>query len=132
MFNQTFYGYARGSTTGTIPAGFFNTIDFTNVTSLPLVFSNTFNSYAYNNTAPLTDINAIWGNANFAGTVTAANAGGPTSGTFYGTFSSMRSLTGAAQTFINNKLGGVIPDVPAQTFTNTQITDSALIDPNWR
>jgi len=170
MFNETFYFYARNSTTATIPAGLFDSINTSNATDLSSMFRDTFASYAYNSTVgtipaglfnsinlsstdtgsindmfaytferyayanklggtPDTDINTIWGSANFAGKVTAANA----ADVFIGTFYDMPSLTGAAQTFINTKLGGINPTSAAVTFGgSTGITDLATLHANWK
>jgi glutathionyl-hydroquinone reductase len=134
MFNGTFSSFAYGSTTGTIPTGLFDSIDTTSAINLSGMFRNTFYEYSYANKkggTPDTDISSIWGNANFAGKMTVANAGG-TSGVFYRTFYRMPSLVGTAQTFIDNKLGGIIPSSSAQTFTSTGVSDLSLLDANWK
>ena len=53
-------------------------------------------------------------------------------GVFSKTFYNMRSLTGPAQTFINNKLGGLDPADGAETFTGTAVTDLASLHSNWK
>ena len=133
MFIQTFSLYAYNSTTGTIPAGLFSSIDTSRATALTSLFSRTFDQYAFANKlggTPDTDINTIWGGANLS-RVTATNAGGST-GVFYQTFYNMPSLTGTAQTFIDNKLGGINPTGWAYTFTGTGVIDYASLDPNWQ
>jgi len=131
MFNSTFRGYAYNSTTGSIPAGLFKSIDLTNATSISGMFGFTFNEYSRMSTIPVSDVNAILGNANFAGKVTAANSG-DTSGVFYRTFYNVPSLTGTAQTFINTKLGGINPTNSAQTFYGTKVTDLSSLHANWK
>ena len=76
----------------------------------------------------MNDVNAIWGDANFAGKIDSSEA----NGAFWRTFYSMRSLTGAAQTFIDNKLGGINPSWFTEAFTGTQVTDYASLHPNWQ
>ena len=99
------------------------------------MFSATFNQFA---TSPLntntTDINAIWGSADFKGKITPANVGGADpNAVFLGTFFSMTSLTGNAQTFINTKLGGITPSTSARTFYNcTKLADYAALHTNWK
>ena len=51
MFSNTFYNYARNSTSATIPAGLFSNINTSNATSLSNMFSNTFSNYARNSTS---------------------------------------------------------------------------------
>ena len=129
LFDSTFQSYASGSTSGTIPTNLFNGVDFSNVTTLGnSVFRFTFSSYANARTTAGTDINDIWGNAYFAGRFTAANV----ASNFSSTFSNMPSLTGSAQTFINNKLGSITPSTRAATFTNTGVTDLLTIHANWK
>ncbi|MCL1840004.1 BspA family leucine-rich repeat surface protein [Candidatus Saccharibacteria bacterium] len=128
LFASTFDSYARSSTTATIPNNLFNLIDLTNATSINGLFNNTFTEYAYANDTPTTDVNNIWGGANFAGKITTANAYSVFNRIFYG----MKSLTGSAQTFIDNKIGGVNPSRNTFAFRNTQVTDLALLDPFWR
>ena len=126
----TFWGYASSSTIGTIPSGLFDSIDTSSATNLNDMFYATFREYAFANKlsgTPDTDINDIWGNANFS-TVTAANAKSVFDHTFY----DMPSLTGTAQTFINTKLGGINPNSWAGTFRNTGVTDLASLDTNWK
>jgi len=134
MFKLTFMGYARYSTSATIPTGLFSSVNTSAATNLSGMFSSTFRMFAYANKAndvtPDTDINDIWGSANLSG-ITAANAGGA-SGAFYWTFSMMPSLVGQAQTFINNKLSGIIPTSPAGTFTNSSVSDLTSLHPNWQ
>jgi hypothetical protein len=118
-----------------IPAGLFDAIDTSSAVNLGAMFAGTFYRYAYANKAsdatPDTDVNDIWGNANFAGKVTAANAGGG-SGVFFQTFYQMPSLVGTAQTFIDDKLGGIVPDVDASTFYGTSVSDLASLAANWK
>lgn len=131
MFYSTFQGYGYNSISGTIPP---NLLSFINISGAPnpgTFLYQTFMNYAYANTSSGTDINSIWGGANFGGRVTAANAGG-TSGVFYNTFNNMRSLTGQAQIFIDNYLGGINPTTRASTFAGTQVTDLASLDANWK
>jgi IS1 family transposase len=131
MFSNTFHSYAASSTVGTIPAGLFDLVDASSATDLSGMFSGTFNGYARVNTTSTTDVNTIWGTVNFAGKVTAANAGG-SSGVFYLTFYNVYTLTGAAQTFINTKLGGIIPSSKAYTFFGTRVTDLSSLNDNWK
>jgi len=142
IFNGTFSNYAHDSTVGTIPAGLFDSIDISSdlmclYGACYKMFSFTFNSYAFANKlggTPDTDINDIWGNANLSN-VHNSTMGGDTGseyGTFWQTFYNMPSLTGTAQTFIDNKLDGKIPIYPAYTFTGTGVTDLASLDPNWK
>jgi hypothetical protein len=51
---------------------------------------------------------------------------------FNQTFNGMASLTGEAQTFINNYLGGITPSSPAGTFKNTGVSDLASLANNWK
>jgi hypothetical protein len=130
MFSYTFRSFAYNSTTATIHTGLFDSINLSGATNVSYMFSYAFNSYAYANSTPATDINTIWGNANFAGKVTADNAGGLT-GVFYYTFNGMRSLTGIAQTFIDTRLGGIVPVVDARTFSGTSVTDLSSLHSAW-
>lgn len=72
----------------------------------------------------------IWGSSANLSAITAANAGGEF-GNFYGTFYGMLSLNGAAQTFINTKLGGIIPAEKAQTFSYTGVSDFDSLSDYW-
>ncbi len=134
MFNTTFSYYARNSTSGTIPTGLFDSIDTSGATDLSSMFKYTFSSYAHANktgdSTPDTDINNIWGSADLSG-ITASNAGG-SSGVFYQTFYNMPSLTGSAQTFINNYLGGINPSSDTDAFYDTGVTDLASLHANWK
>ena len=136
LFYCTFHNYAYSSVSGTIPAALFDSLDLSSASNVTGLFVYTFRSYAYANTSASTDINSIWGNANFAGRVTATNvagaSGSETSGVFYQTFWWTRSLTGTAQTFINTKLGGITPTYSAQTFTGTQVSDLGSLNANWK
>lgn len=133
--NSTFQGtlseYATQSTAGAIPTGLLSFIDLSSATDVTNIFTYMFNSFASSNTTPTTDINDIWGTANFAGRFTAANTGG-FMGAFYQTFYNVPSITGLAQTFITNKLGGITPSSRAYTFTSTNVTDLAAIPANWK
>ena len=81
------------------------------------------------NTAVITDINDIWGSANFANKITPASA----HQVFWFTFRNMRSLIGDPQDFINNYLGGITPDAPAYTFTGCiNLTNYATLHANWK
>ena len=129
MFAQTFFNCGYNSTVGTIPNNLFTGVDLSSSTNVSNMFASTFYSYARVNNSVLTDINTIWGSANFAGQITAANADNVFSSTFY----NMTPLSGTAQTFIDTKLGvGLIPATRAQTFVNTQVTDLTVLDPNWK
>jgi len=130
LFSNTFSNYAYNSTVGTIPAGLFDKIRLNPGASITVdnMFNSTFVGYAYMNTTTMTDINSIWGGANFGGKITTANA----QNVFNQTFRNMRSLTGAAQTFINNYVGGVNPASRAYTFDGTSVTDLASLPTNWR
>jgi len=128
LYFETFDSYAYSSLTGSIPANLFDTFDASSATNLTDIFSFTFNEYAYANTTPTTDINDIWGNANFAGKITPAGA----SVDFYYAFYHMRSLTGTAQTFIDSKLGGINPTSRTEAFAGTSVTDLGLLHGNWR
>jgi len=128
IFSITFQQYAYSSTIASIPVDLFNVFDLSKASGIANMFSGTFYTFAYMNSTPTTDINSIWGNMNFAGKVTNSNA----STMFNSTFNSMRSLTGTAQTFINTKLGGVVPTASAQTFTGTKVTDLGSLNANWR
>ena len=127
MFSGTFNNFAQNSTTATIPAGLFSTIDTSSATNLAYMFDSTFASFAQNSTVT-TDINDIWGSANFSGKVTSSNA----SSVFGQTFNSMPSLTGSAQTFITNKLNSVNPSSRAYTFQGTGVTDLGSLHTNWK
>jgi hypothetical protein len=133
-FASTFNNYAHQSTVGTIPASLLSFINLSsaNINNVSSIFSSTFYGFAYANTTPSTDISAIWGTANLAGKITAANAGTVSGSTLSNTFRDVRSVTGSAQTFINNYLGGITPTSRALTFTNTSVTDLNTIDANWR
>jgi len=135
IFAYTFDTYAYSSTTAAIPANLFTAIDLSSASNVSNLFACTFYTFAYMNTTPTTDINTIWGSANFAGKITSANVATTTwvcTGTFSATFYNMRSLTGTAQTFISGKLSGITPALSAMTFRNTQVTDYATIGGNWR
>jgi hypothetical protein len=128
MFYGTFLYSASNSTSGTIPSGLFNAINTSNATNLSYMFYATFYGYAYARTTVGTDVNNIWGSANFAGKVTSDNA----ANVFLQTFYQMPSLGGVAQTFITNKLGGITPSSSAQTFTGTQVSDLSSLASNWK
>ncbi|MFV0485283.1 MAG: IPT/TIG domain-containing protein [Candidatus Saccharimonadales bacterium] len=130
LFYDTFNTYATSSTVGTIPVGMFGGLDMTSVTDFDGVFGQTFLNYAEHNPVGVndTDINSIWGTADFAGKITSSNA----SGIFFSTFYNMTSLVGSAQTFIDGYLGGINPDSQAATFGNTSISDYATINSNWK
>jgi hypothetical protein len=132
MFQDTFDGFANYSSAATIPPNLFNSIDISNATDVTGVFSMTFYRYAFSNKTgdgtPDTDVNDIWGSANFAGKVTADNA----NSVFYYTFDGMKSLIGTAQAFIDNYLGGVVPAAPARTFINTSVDDLSALAANWQ
>ena len=117
MFYGTFWDYANNSNVATIPANLFNSIDLQSATNLTQMFRQTFSGYAVNSSNN-TDINNIWGAANFRGKITAANA----ANAFYVTFDQMTTLTGNAQTFINTKLGGIIPSARSYAFRGTGVT----------
>lgn len=146
-FYRTFSQYGYSSTAGTIPANLFTKVDFSGTSNNQYInataFGSTFLNYAFanksNDDTPDTDINDIWGNANFAGKVRANNAGGHSSqtggfeGIFYQTFLNMPSLTGSAQTFIDTYLGvNLIPDLSASTFYGTSVTDRSSLNINWK
>jgi len=131
MFYQTFSSFAYTSTSTVIPAGLMNSINLTNVTTLTSMFLRAFENFAYANTTASTDVLSIWTNANFAGKVTQALAGG-TTGVFYYTFNNARSITGYAQSFVTNKLGGITPAARAYTFTGSGALDALTIADNWR
>ena len=130
-FYTTFAGYAYYSTSATIPTGFFDFVDLSSATNVTGLFGSTFHSYAYARTSIGTDINDVWGNANFAGKVTAANVAG-FSGVLDKTFYGMRSLGGIAQTFIDTKLGSITPASSAQTFYGTTVSDLSSLHANWK
>ena len=132
LYDMTFWNFAANNPTATIPADLFDSLDLSNATNVQRLFHNTFLIFASSNTTPMTDINSIWGNANFAGRITAANAGGVGSGAFQNTFNGMGSLTGEAQVFIDSMLGGIVPDNGTGAFVGTQVTDLASLAPNWR
>jgi hypothetical protein len=89
-----------------------------------------FNVTFYNSVSS-GNINDIFDGANIAG-VTAANAGGA-SGVFYQTFYDGLGLTGSAQDFIDEMLGGIVPDNDAQTFFGqTGLSDYNTINANWK
>lgn len=132
MFKMTFYNCGYSSTVGAIPSNLLSNINTSSATSLDSVFYSTFESYAYATTIPNTDINDIWGSAVLTG-VTAANAGGDTpGGVFFRTFYNSRNIAGNAQTFINNKLGGIVPTLNAGTFYGSTISDIASLAGNWK
>jgi hypothetical protein len=142
-FPLTFAQYAANSTTATIPAGLFAGRNSTTCISSFLVsqefggfskmsFYGTFFSYAANNTAndgtPDTDINDVFAGVDFAGIATPDAA----ATLFKQTFHLMPSLTGSAQTFINNQLGGITPTSDANTFAGTSVSDLDQLNENWK
>lgn len=130
LFNSTFNTYAFSNSTASVPDDLFDSVNLANATNITYMFSSAFFQFAWANTTPTTDINAIWGNANFAGKVDSTIAG--TGAFLTSAFYNMKSLTGSAQTFIDTKLGvGLVPDAATQAFRYTQVTDLALLDPNW-
>ena len=131
MFYGTFTNFAYNSTIASIPANLFDFLDLTNAWYANGIFAYTFQNFAAMNTTPTTDINSIWGNANFAGQITAGNAGGSI-GALTSTFQNVLSITGTAQTFIDNKLGGMVPNAAAGTFYGTSVTDLSSLAANWR
>ena len=146
MFRTTFARYNRGSAVGSpIPTGLFGFLDLSNATTLDSIFGGTFANYTTSTTDITTDINDIWGGANFAGKITAQNITaldsggicqvdlpGSYNGTFCGTFHNMTSLGGSAQTFIDTYLGGITPDFRAYTFSGTQVSDLSSLHANWK
>jgi len=127
-FTRTFSNYAYNSTSGFIPEGFLSFIDFTTYRNATSFFNGMFENFAYMNNTPSSDISLVWGDANLAGAITAANA----SSMLSSTFRNVRSLTGSAQTFINNYLGGINPSSRAYTFDGTQVIDLASLHANWK
>ena len=128
MFDSTFSYFGASNTSATIPNDLFDFLDMSSATNVSRIMFSTFNSFAESNTTPTTDINDIWGNANFAGKITSAIA----RFAFMSTFYNMESLTGTAQTFIDGKLDGVIPNGSTQAFRGTSVTDLATLDANWK
>ena len=135
MFTSTFNSYAYNSITATIPAGLLGNLNFTSSASgtstFTSMFSNTFNSFAYMNTSPSTDLGNIWGSTTFYNKLNAASVGG-TSGVFYRTFYNMRSLTGEAIPFVTNTVFMASPTSATNAFTGTQVTDYASLSANWQ
>ena len=128
MLNSTFENYAYNSTVAAIPTDLFDFLDLSSATDLTRMFSSTFRMFAYMRLTISTDINDIWGNANFASKITPANAGGIFQNTFYG----VRLLGGTGKTFIDTKLGGIVPDVSTQAFAGTQLSDLYALGDNWK
>jgi hypothetical protein len=135
MFAQTFNFCAPNSTIAAIPDGLFSNLNISRVTSFGGMFNMTFIGFANANDGSgghTTDINSIWtdgtNSANFAGKITNQNV----AYMFKATFNRMKSLTGSAQTFINNYLGGIVPAQPTGTFAGTNVSDLAQLDPNWK
>jgi len=136
LYDNTFSYYAANSQSGTIPVKLFNALDFSSANNVDNLFQSTFRGFAAANVTTTTDINAIWGNANFAGKITvsniAYNQAGFIRGIFARTFENVTSLSGSAQTFINNMLGGINPTVRAYTFAGTSVNDLSTINPFWQ
>lgn len=132
LFYDMFNTYAHSSIIGSIPVNLFNGVDLLNSNSYGGMFGQTFLGYAEQNVFDGindTDINNIWGAADFADKVTADNA----DNIFKATFDSMLSLTGYAQSFIDNYIGvGIVPNSPARTFYNTNVNDYSSLNPNWK
>ncbi|MDR0955569.1 MAG: IPT/TIG domain-containing protein [Candidatus Nomurabacteria bacterium] len=130
MFYGTFEEFGFGvSGSATIPTGLFSTINVPAGATVTSMFESTFFYFQPNGTGS-TNINDVWQGATLTG-LTAANTGG-TSGALYQTFSYMKSLTGTAQTFIDDKLGGLVPASEAKTFANSGVSDLANLDANWK
>jgi hypothetical protein len=142
-FPLTFAQYAANSTTATIPAGLFAGRNLTTCIPSVLVsqeygefsemsFFGTFFYFAVNNVTsdgtPDTDINDVFAGVDFAGIATPDNAATMFKQTFY----LMSSLTGSAQTFINNQLGGITPTSDANTFSGTSVSDLGQLNENWK
>jgi hypothetical protein len=131
IFYYTFYGFAMNSTTAVIPTGLFAGRDKTTCpfTSFYARFYLTFVYFAWLNHAndgtPDTDINDVFLGVDFSGLSVDDDM-------FRYTFMSMPSLTGSAQTFINNQLGGFVPTERISTFQGTSVTDLDQLTPNWK
>jgi len=137
LYENTFSYYATNSQSGTIPAKLFNALDLSSANDVDNLLNSTFRGFASANTTTTTDINVIWGNANFAGKITPSNIvynydSWVTYGVLYRTFENATSLGGSAQTFINNMLGGANPTVRARTFLGTSVNDLSTIHSNWQ
>jgi hypothetical protein len=140
MFMETFAYYAAYSPTPTAPAGLFAKISFASAdpSTVVSVFSQTFEDLGYMNHAHTVTFapGDIWtdgvNSIDFAGKITADNAGG-SNGNFYETFQGDRyALTGSARTFIDNYLGGITPTNAAYTFTNCMnLGDYQTLAANW-
>ena len=131
MFCATFKYYGRGNPTAVIPSGLFSFIDLENAEEVYDLFNETFAYFATLANTEKTNINDVWGDANFADKLTPETAGGA-DGAFFRTFLNMFSLTGNAQTFIDTKLNGIIPNERARTFENTTVLDLASLNSNWK
>jgi len=119
LFQSTFYQYGYSSLSGSIPNNLFTAINFSSATNINMAFSSTFAYFASANTTPTTDINNIWGSADFAGTISDSNA----AGVFGFTFNSMPSLTGSGLTFVATMLPGVTPSTISNAFIGTDVVD---------
>ena len=121
---------------GAIGSNLFDFIDLSSATSLDRFFAYTFAEFAGighvapGPSRPETDINDLWGNANFADKITPSNAGG-TDGVFYSTFFAMTELVGVAQNFVSSKLDGIAPAVNSRTFYASRVDGTGLA-PTWK
>jgi hypothetical protein len=132
-FYETFHNYSYNSTTATIPTELLAGLNLSDCPDDEIPsFNGAFSGFAYHNKSndgtPDTDINDVFAGVNFAGKITASNV----YGIFNSTFQSMPSLTGTAQTFIDNQLGGAIPSFRAYTFDGTSVTDLDQLNLNWK
>jgi len=132
-FDSTFAYAMYNSQRATIPNNFLSFLNFTNFGTTQInsgysLFNSTFQYYGYASDLT-TDINTVWGAVNFAGRFPAAVN---LSGNFNNTFQGMRSLTGTAQTFIDNRLGGLAPSSRSYTFDGTSVSDLAGLNANWK
>jgi len=118
IYGFTFNEYGYESLIGSIPANLFDKLDLTNADNVAGVMTLTFYQYAFANKTPTTDLNTIWGNANFAGRPNPDNVGSDHRlnvldhwGMFYWTFRHMPSLYGDAEQWMNTHVGFLVPTI---------------------